>query len=268
VIRRGTGALLLALALAGCGGEYAGEKLLWKSERLLSEIQKNPSGTPVGLYARTRSMLEEVTRRYPGTGLSSQALLDLGALAALQKDDAKAEAFFERVEKESSKDEARVQQAIAARAGLREERGRWDEALALYQELIHKHAPSPVVLSAPLHIARHYVREKDLEKARAAYGEALGYYQAIVSKYPKSRVALDALNHAFLCFSDGNQRAQALEVLQLIRQEYPGTPEAAQAVRVRLQILKEMKGEGAKAASAKPPETPSPASSGQSSTGQ
>ena len=62
--------LLLALALAGCGGRAADELL---DTAHLEELQHNP--------VHARELYEDVVRRYPGTPQAERAAARLKALA-------------------------------------------------------------------------------------------------------------------------------------------------------------------------------------------
>ena len=101
---------------------------------------------------------------------------------------------------------------------------RYDNAIEGFRELIEKFPSSPDAARAQLYIGDSYYQQKN---CKAAVQE----YQKVISTYQDSALLPDAYLMQGICYQDLNQAGQARKMLELVRDKYPNTPQAVQAVQ-------------------------------------
>lgn len=237
-LKRRFGALwVLSFVLAaGCNTQYSAEKLFWRANQIKREIAKSPEATPPGLYVKAKEAFEAVIARFPKTEQAIASQMAVGDLLALQKDYAGAEAAYRAVPVKfqvNKNMEAQVHQAVAR---LKEKQGLWDEAQEIYQKITRDYDQTLIALSIPVYIARRFAKEKDIPQANKYYADAIKYYLGVESKYPRTRLALAAMDIRFQCYADRGIWPEALQVLDLVRETFPNTPEAQRAELTKKRI--------------------------------
>ena len=174
--------LAATLLLAGCGGEYAAERRLWRAEKLMKKLAADPAPAPAGLFVQTRESFEAVLREFPRSTAAASALFSIGRLHLMAREPRKAEETFQKIVAEHSTDRAIAASALSAMAALQERDGRRAEADRSYQDLMARYEGTSSSLPAPLYLARRASREGNPQAAETAYTDAAHYYQNLERK--------------------------------------------------------------------------------------
>jgi len=227
-----------AIFLAGCGGEYAAEKLYWKANKIRRAILINPVGAPPGQYRKAREAFQRVIRKHPQSNKATQAQIVIGELHALEGNTEKAEEILTELAN-AKQDNNELAAALNYSIGrMHEKVGKWDRALKDYNKILQKYPETLTVISLRAHIARSYAQRKEYVPAKQFYREAIQYYIGVEKKYPGTQQALVAFKYHAQCLVEMGLWEEALRVLDALLTQYPGTPDAAKALIVKSKLLK------------------------------
>jgi TolA-binding protein len=229
-----------ALFFCACGGTYPIEKALWRADRLKKEIANSPDITPTGLFEKALGAYRNLILQYPDSPQAVSAKLSIGDILVLQGKPQEAEAAYREVIAAHPDRTERCAEALFAVSKIKEKAGDAAAASALCKEIQDRYPLTLLGLQMPLHLAR---KERSAKSAGAsrAYASAMAVYEGVIQKHPKSPAGLLALDLLFQCHADQRNWGKAITVLQKVRDDYPGTPEAARALRMRVFIIDNLK---------------------------
>jgi len=230
--RVGIGELVLLLAiLVGCGPELTGKRLFMEAKEQLASIQ-DPAKASKELIAKPIQGFERVVQRAPGTVWAARAEVTLGSLYASRGEYDRAQEAFTRLTKGCG---TYLDLCGTARLGLAkiyEAQNRWDQAIAMYEELAKQHPWAGPGLAAPLYVAGLYHDHGDEQAAKAAYERAAQFYVERVPQAPTAALKAQAQEYLISIYQRLHQWDKAIAALQELLQE----PDGVDKPRVLMEI--------------------------------
>ncbi len=187
--------LYILLSVLGRQSQYEAEKILWKTNKRLSETVKNPESTPKAVYEEIAGQYEKIINRYDDyPSIKAQAELQLGNLYTAQENYEKARRSLQNVFVDFPGNDVLKAEAAMAIAITYEKEDNWPEAETVLHKIVADYPLTPVGLKVPLYLARKYLDRGDLEKADASFRRADTHYARLAEGHPDSAVGLNALN--------------------------------------------------------------------------
>ncbi|MBN1267977.1 MAG: tetratricopeptide repeat protein [Kiritimatiellae bacterium] len=165
-------------------------------------------------FKLAREKYIEVTRVFPGSPVAPQALFQAAECLA-RLGDAAAEEEFRAIE-DAFPDSPFAEQAAMRIALLKEDQGRWEDALAAYRRLM-KNYPDGRMYARALH-GRALIQYRLGQFARA-----LRDFEQVLKDYPTSAVAEQAFYMRGWCLHLMGQSEEALGVCREFIQKYPAS---------------------------------------------
>lgn len=186
-------------------------------------------------YAEALKDFQMVVDSYPTSSVAGDALVQIAQYQLeIARDIAAAQGATDTIlKKYSSSPAAAVAYVLSGRIAL--ERGRSaaevDTALASFERVPGLFPGSDVIPQAI------YYSGEALRLARR-YDEALERYRDVAVRYPASIWTGRAMLRAASCLVQRGQAAAAMEGLQRVRAQFPGTPEAALAINLNTTLYR------------------------------
>ncbi len=228
------GMVVLALGLAicsGCGPELTGKRLYMEAKEQLASIQ-DPAKASKELIAKPIQGFERVVQRAPGTVWAARADVTLGSLYASRGEYDRAQEAFARLTKDCGTYLDLCGTARLGIAKIYEAQNRWDQAIAMYDELAKQHPWAGPGLAAPLYVAGLYHDHGDEQAAKAAYERAAQFYVERVPQAPTAALKAQAQEYLISIYQRLHQWDKAIAALQELLQE----PDGVDKPRVLMEI--------------------------------
>ena len=214
--------LVFILFLGGCsGGEYGAEKLYWRANKSYILLQRDFKTAKPEDFQKVIVSFRKVVLQYPNWRNSSQAQLFIGELYALQDDELKAKAEFEKVLKNYPRSMDVCAIAQFAIGTIYEDENDWNKALEEYKKIVINYPYTYTAYQVPLYIARHYKSENQDAEAEVAYKEAIEHYGKIIKEQPNTFAAITAQNFIVVSLLEQKKWNEAIDYLQSLIDAYP-----------------------------------------------
>lgn len=209
-----TALLAMSAVSSGCSVNYNGERLFWKAQQLSGKIVADVAAATPEQFTEAALAYERVIAKAPGTMWAGRAQLSIGSLFAMQKQYDKAREAYRLVLQNYNqyKEYGLASRLAIARSYEVEEK--WDEAIAVYQEISEYYSWSAMGLEAPLYVARIHELRKQADEAKRAYGRAMRMYTRMLPDAPTPEMATQLKGYLALAHQRLGQWDEAIGLLQ------------------------------------------------------
>ena len=222
--------LFVILSIAGSRSEYMAEKLLYKADKLYSQIVTNPDVVPPKLLDAVEKDLLKVIARFPKTVAANTAYMKL---VEIYMNDKRSDEAIEKLDElidSGTEDLAVLSKAHFLKAVIYEKEDDWASALAEFAVLQDQYVDTLLGIQAPLYVAEHYAAKKMTGETQAALQDALAFYRKLeeegagkISGYLASVMLMDTYYRL-------GDYAKAGEVVERILDSYPSAIAFAQLI--------------------------------------
>lgn len=183
--------------------------------RQIKDLQK-----AIGVY-------EEFVQKNPTSKIIKDAKFQIGRLYFIKEDFIKARQVFEELVRDYPKETELCANAQLALAACYERQGNWDKAVQVYQVLKSSYPESRIILSIPLFIVQHYLKENRAQEAEKAFNEAISGYEKLIKANPNSALAAQAQDFISLAYISQRRWDNAIGSLKALIDKYPQSPKAS-----------------------------------------
>ena len=217
----GLAAWAAVLLLAGCSPEYAGERFLWKAERLAAPIFKDPNSASPEAAQKAIQAFARVIRKAPGTASAAKAQVGIGFLHAAQRRFDFAREAFDLAIKNYGGEVETVITALVATAKSYEAEGDWPSAEKVYRDLSSLYPWSSQGMEAPLYIGDSYSQRGMSSEARQAYEKAVQAYEHLLQEVPSQDLGARISGYLLVAYERLENWKRAAEVLDDLLRRAP-----------------------------------------------
>ena len=228
-------------AVTGCYGGYEAERKFWLAnreyERLLLALNQTSNEFQKDEIIKKKApeviiVLRQVTINYPSLPLSAQAMLLIANVYVIEGHLDKAIKEYNCIMEEFPYMKEQCASAMVALASIYKERGDWDSAEEIYEEVISEYFDTRMGLRAPILIARYYKSRAMNIEAGEAYNKAMSLYKDFIESNEDIPYALVALEQLVNCYNDQEQWHEVINYLQEHVIKNSDSPLALQAMLI------------------------------------
>lgn len=176
-------AVYAALAFLGSGGEYAAEKLFFRTMRNASEISLNPDAAPPAQLAAVERDLKHLLAEYPETKIARLAHIALLEFFIANKKYKEAMDLTEAISKAYGADMEVLSTVQFLKGTIYEKEDRWDKAVGEFNILKEKYPATQLGMQIPIYIGKYYDSKGLDSEAREAYKDAARFYAKMEKEY-------------------------------------------------------------------------------------
>ena len=196
--------IVMVVFMAGCGGSYNAEKMMWHINRSHGKVIKNPITASADEFTEAVSAMQKVVVKYPGWGRSAEVQYRIGEMYMERKDYKRAMDEYKKVVLNFPEKPALCARSQFIVGTIYEIQRKWQEALSEYKEVVERYPGTFTGLQLPLYIAQYYNRYNMTEDSKKAYASAIRRYENTVEMNPYSRQV--PVVHNLMIIAYGNQR--------------------------------------------------------------
>jgi len=200
--------------------DYALEKQLWRVQKLVTTISREPGLVPEKNFENVIAMYQKLIDRYPDSDLVPEIYLQIGRLNVSRKAYQKARDAFGEIRKRYPDKDELVAKAMLNIGHAYEGEKNEAEAIATYRRIWEQYPRTGVGMNVPLYIANYYLQNKDEGNARSALQEAVSYYKTLAAGSPNTQAGFDALRMLATGYIAQKDWEEALNTLQGILMDY------------------------------------------------
>ena len=240
---------LLVSFLCGCADtRYMAEKLFYQAEKEAAKIlKKDPRKVADLEYDKVVSLYQKVVDVAPLEAHGARAQFIIANIYTTQGKYREAQAELQEIIRNFSSSPNTAAKAQLTIGKLYEAQGKWDVAVREYEKLMDLYPLTNLGLNMPLYIVSYYQNKNDTAGEEKAYKQGVRHYKKVIQEFSDTDV-VPALREYLASFhsSQGNFD-KAIEVLDKIIQENPGSTPAMKALIAKGEIYNQGIEDNAKA---------------------
>jgi tetratricopeptide (TPR) repeat protein len=217
----------MSLLLAGCGGDYHGEKMSWYVVQRYSSVIRQPAKAQSEQFDRTVAALKKIIASYPSWSNCATLQYTLGRMYGERGDIRRAEEEYSRVPLSFPKDIELGARALFAAGQLYEHNGQWNRALGYYRNVISQYPKTLTGIQLPLYIARHYQTQMNSSQAQKAYTQAVLFYNSVIDENPYDERVFGVESLLVIAYANQGKWDAAENALENVAYKYPKSSAAS-----------------------------------------
>lgn len=207
-------AVFAALSVAGAGGEYAAEKMLYYALKANEKIVINPDLAPPAQIAAVEFRLKELLNKYPASASAKTANVALLEFYIGNKKYEEAKVLADKIINKYKDEPMMASTAQFLKGTIYEKTGNWDRARAEFKILNERYPATQLGMEIPLYIGTYYHTKAMDKEAREAYQDAAAFYKKMEIEYSGKVLGYTALTleiRAYLSLRDYEAAGNTLE---------------------------------------------------------
>jgi tetratricopeptide (TPR) repeat protein len=181
-------AVYAVLTLADLNGTYSAEKALWKINKEVAKLARDPDAVPNASFDKALKKYDNFIAKYPDSPLKSLAQVQKGQVYSVRKNNEKAREIFNSILKDVPKNDPTAvlvyNQIIVTYLQDKD----MENVRATYNTIIKNVPFTEIGLRAPLLKALTYAMEKKEQQKQNSLAEALTYYRSLSEQYKNTEL--------------------------------------------------------------------------------
>ena len=225
------GGLYLILSFLDRDGNYTIEQRLWKINKQLLEVAKDPAVVPDQKFADIAEQYAQLVKDFPRSKLSSRAQILQAQVYIVKKDYETARKKLQEVFTLYPDNESVLAEAQMAIAKTYELGGDMASAEKAYKVLIEKYPTSNAGLGTPIYLVNYFREKNNTAKFIDTFNEAVSHYKKLAEENPNSELEFNSLRFLANCYFLHKNWREGLDVFGDILLKYPNPRAASQIVQ-------------------------------------